>query len=138
MGISPAVCGTILPRRKLGAFLLLMVLWVLACPTIATMPAQAGDYRLNSGDVLTFDFLDDAEVPVTATVSGAGAAQFPLIGAVEVVGLTVPEALSGFVVSTAGATFSSIRKSPSKFRPFGRFSFSEKSRRPARFPSTVG
>ncbi|RVH77172.1 sugar ABC transporter substrate-binding protein [Sinorhizobium meliloti] len=93
MGISPAVCGTILPRRKLGAFLLLMVLWVLACPTIATMPAQAGDYRLNSGDVLTFDFLDDAEVPVTAAVSGAGAAQFPLIGAVEVVGLTVPEAL---------------------------------------------
>lgn len=93
MGISPAVCGTILPRWKLGAFLLLMVLWVLACPIIGTMPAQADDYRLNSGDVLTFDFLDDAEVPVTATISGAGAAQFPLIGAVDIVGLTVPEAL---------------------------------------------
>lgn len=93
MGISPAVCGTILPRWKLGAFLLLMVLWVLACPIIGTMSAQADEYRLNSGDVLTFDFLDDAEVPVTATISGAGAAQFPLIGAVEIVGLTVPEAL---------------------------------------------
>ncbi|MFC0807933.1 polysaccharide biosynthesis/export family protein [Ensifer sp. P24N7] len=94
MGISPAVYGTILPRWKLGAFLLLMVLWALALPIITSMPAQAGDYRLNSGDVLTFDFLDDADLPVTATVSGAGVAQFPLIGGVEVVGLTVPEALA--------------------------------------------
>lgn len=93
MGISPAVYRTILPRWKLGAFLL-MVLWALAFPMITSMPAQAGDYRLNSGDVLTFDFLDDAELPVTATVSGAGVAQFPLIGGVEVIGLTVPEALA--------------------------------------------
>ncbi|WP_027997824.1 polysaccharide biosynthesis/export family protein [Sinorhizobium arboris] len=93
MGISPAVYGAILPRWKLGAFLLLMVFWVLALPLIGTMPAQAGDYRLNTGDVLTFDFLDDAELPVTAAISGSGEAQFPLIGGVKVVGLTVPEAL---------------------------------------------
>ncbi|MDX0693142.1 sugar ABC transporter substrate-binding protein [Sinorhizobium medicae] len=93
MGISPAACGTILPRLINGAFLLLMVLWVLACAVIGTMPARASDYRLNTGDVLTFDFLDDTELPVTATVSGEGEAQFPLIGAVSVVGLTVPEAL---------------------------------------------
>jgi polysaccharide export outer membrane protein/exopolysaccharide production protein ExoF len=55
--------------------------------------ASASDYRLNTGDVLTFDFLDDAELPITATVSGNGEAQFPLIGGVNVVGLTITEAL---------------------------------------------
>nr|WP_245262721.1 polysaccharide biosynthesis/export family protein [Ensifer sp. BR816] len=55
--------------------------------------ASASDYRLNTGDVLTFDFLDDAELPITATVSGNGEAQFPLIGGVNIVGLTITEAL---------------------------------------------
>ncbi|WP_331377171.1 polysaccharide biosynthesis/export family protein [Sinorhizobium chiapasense] len=55
--------------------------------------ASAAEYRLSTGDELTFDFLDDAELPVKATVAGDGEAQFPLIGAVRVVGLTIAEAL---------------------------------------------
>ncbi|APG94524.1 polysaccharide biosynthesis/export family protein [Sinorhizobium americanum] len=58
-----------------------------------TPRASASDYRLNAGDVLTFDFLDDAELPITATVSGNGEAQFPLIGGVNIVGLTITEAI---------------------------------------------
>ncbi|WP_234879176.1 polysaccharide biosynthesis/export family protein [Sinorhizobium americanum] len=58
-----------------------------------TPRASASDYRLNAGDVLTFDFLDDAELPITATVSGNGEAQFPLIGGVSIVGLTITEAI---------------------------------------------
>ena len=55
--------------------------------------AIVDDYRLAGGDIITFDFLDDAEIPVPLTISNDGDAQFPLIGAVEVQGLTVPEAL---------------------------------------------
>ncbi|WEX75796.1 polysaccharide biosynthesis/export family protein [Sinorhizobium numidicum] len=59
-----------------------------------TQRGYAAEYRLATGDVLTFDFLDDAELPVTATISGDGEAQFPLIGAVSVVGLTLTQALA--------------------------------------------
>lgn len=54
----------------------------------------AAEYRLSAGDALTFDFLDDTELPVTATVARNGEASFPLIGAVTVMGLTIPEALA--------------------------------------------
>lgn len=56
--------------------------------------AAADQYRLSPGDVVTFDFLDDAEIPVTLTVSSDGEVQFPLVGGVQVKGLTVTEALA--------------------------------------------
>lgn len=52
------------------------------------------DYKLSPGDIVTFDFLDDAELPVALTVASDGDVQFPLVGNVRVAGLTVPEALS--------------------------------------------
>ncbi|MBX9459782.1 MAG: polysaccharide biosynthesis/export family protein, partial [Rhizobium sp.] len=49
---------------------------------------------LSPGDVVTFDFLDDAELPVALTVTADGNIQFPLIGDVAVSGLTVSDALT--------------------------------------------
>ncbi|MQW85449.1 polysaccharide biosynthesis/export family protein [Sinorhizobium saheli] len=91
MGISPATLRT---SSTLWAMcLLLITLFTIACSVALAPRAYAGEYRLTTGDVVTFDFLDDAELPVTATISGDGEGQFPLIGAVSVVGLTIPEAL---------------------------------------------
>lgn len=56
--------------------------------------AAADKYRLSPGDVVTFDFLDDAEIPLTLTVASDGEVQFPLVGGVRVKGLTVTEALN--------------------------------------------
>jgi len=70
--------------------------WV-ACVAAAGLVAAGGvraeAYRLQPGDVIAFDFLDDAELPVSLTIDGDGDAQFPLVGGVEISGLTVTEAL---------------------------------------------
>lgn len=55
--------------------------------------AASNDYRLSEGDVLTFDFLDDDQLPVTLTVTPDGDVQFPLIGDIHVDGLTLAEAV---------------------------------------------
>ena len=93
MGTLPPLTASSLPLRTWGAYILAIVLLAVGLLVGPAPPASASEYRLNTGDVLTFDFLDDAELPITATVSGNGEAQFPLIGGVSVVGLTITEAL---------------------------------------------
>ena len=93
MGTLPPLSATSLSLRIWGTYILAIVLLAAGLVIGPTLRASASDYRLNAGDVLTFDFLDDAELPITATVSGNGEAQFPLIGGVNVVGLTIPEAI---------------------------------------------
>lgn len=61
-----------------------------AMPTIQTAPAA---YRVSVGDVLSFDILDDAELPTSLTIGTDGAAAFPLIGAFKIEGRTIPEAV---------------------------------------------
>lgn len=93
MGTLPALTATCLSPRVWGAYVLAIVLLVVGLLVGPTSLASASDYRLNTGDVLTFDFLDDAELPVPATISGNGEAEFPLIGGGNLVGLTITEAL---------------------------------------------
>ncbi|MEY9200504.1 MULTISPECIES: polysaccharide biosynthesis/export family protein [Sinorhizobium] len=93
MGTLPPLSATSLSLRVWGTYFLAIVLLAVGLVVGPAPPASASDYRLNAGDVLTFDFLDDAELPITATVSGNGEAQFPLIGGVNVVGLTITEAI---------------------------------------------
>jgi protein involved in polysaccharide export with SLBB domain len=81
-------CDSFAKLKHLAAFAVLASL-VVAGPAVASVEG----YRLAPGDIVTFDFLDDAEIPVPLTISNDGDAQFPLIGAVRVQGLTVPEAL---------------------------------------------
>ncbi|MGF6160623.1 protein involved in polysaccharide export with SLBB domain [Ensifer sp. KUDG1] len=61
-----------------------------AMPTIQAAPAA---YRVSVGDVLSFDILDDAELPTSLTIGTDGAAAFPLIGAFKIEGRTIPEAV---------------------------------------------
>lgn len=61
-----------------------------AVPTTLAAPAA---YRISVGDVLSFDILDDAELPASLTIGTDGAAAFPLIGAFEIEGRTIPEAV---------------------------------------------
>jgi polysaccharide biosynthesis/export protein ExoF len=51
------------------------------------------EYRLDAGDILQFDFLDDEELPVQLTVSTEGYVQVPLLGPQLVGGSTTEEAL---------------------------------------------
>ncbi len=92
MELSRAATGMRVPWEAFATYLLAIVLCAILLMSGAS-GVHAGEYKLSTGDVLTFDFLDDAEIPVTATVSSDGEAQFPLIGAVSVDGLTLPEAL---------------------------------------------
>ncbi|OAP39360.1 sugar ABC transporter substrate-binding protein [Sinorhizobium americanum] len=93
MGTLPPLSATSSSLRVWGTYILAIVLLAAGLLMGPTPRASASDYRLNAGDVLTFDFLDDAELPITATVSGNGEAQFPLIGGVNIVGLTITEAI---------------------------------------------
>ena len=55
--------------------------------------AQADDYSLSVGDVISFDFVDDTLPPQELAISSDGELNVPLIGDFKVAGLTVPEAL---------------------------------------------
>lgn len=55
--------------------------------------AQADDYSLSVGDVISFDFVDDTLPPQELAISSNGELNVPLIGDFKVAGLTVPEAL---------------------------------------------
>ncbi|MBD9490060.1 polysaccharide biosynthesis/export family protein [Ensifer sp. ENS11] len=77
--------------RRISKYLLAAILCFLLSVTAGG--GLSADYRLSTGDILTFDFLDDAELPVTVTISSDGDAQFPLIGSVKIDGLTVTAAL---------------------------------------------
>ncbi|WFP93069.1 polysaccharide biosynthesis/export family protein [Ensifer adhaerens] len=61
-----------------------------AMPTTQAAPAA---YRVSVGDVLSFDILDDAELPTSLTIATDGAAAFPLIGTFKIEGRTIPEAV---------------------------------------------
>lgn len=77
--------------RRISKYLLAAILCLFLSLTAGG--GFSAEYRLATGDILTFDFLDDAEIPVTVTISSDGDAQFPLIGSVKIDGLTVTEAL---------------------------------------------
>ena len=53
--------------------------------------ADSNGYKLSPGDAVSFDLLDDADVPVTLTVTSDGDVQFPLVGSLNVAGLTIDQ-----------------------------------------------
>ena len=62
-----------------------------AAPTPSPSPSGAPEYRVGPGDVLEVNVLENAEVSRTPTVQPNGTIVLPLLGEVEVGGLTVPE-----------------------------------------------
>jgi exopolysaccharide production protein ExoF len=80
-------------RLRAPASRILAALLVLVGLAAAPGPATADDvYRINVGDQIEVDILDDREPPVQFLVGGDGDVQLPLIGGVTVAGLTVAEA----------------------------------------------
>lgn len=75
------------------AFVLMLGLVFSAATGIANA-ATISDYNLTIGDVLEFDFLDDQELPLQLTVGFGGNIQVPLLGAVNVSGATLDEAMT--------------------------------------------
>jgi polysaccharide biosynthesis/export protein ExoF len=76
-------------RRLAGLVAVLLALGA-QCPAWS---AQADDYSLSVGDVISFDFVDDTLPPQELAISSDGELNVPLIGDFKVAGLTVPEAL---------------------------------------------
>lgn len=84
-----AVTGWLSGRaRRLGAGLTIAVL-ALLCG--ATDPALAQEYSIGEGDLLKITVYDNPDLATTTRVSGEGKISFPLIGDVEVNGLTAAE-----------------------------------------------
>ena len=86
--------GTIKNRISHRIPFIILLTFVVATYLAFPFMAKAGadSYRLAGGDTISFDFLDDTELPVTLTIAADGETQFPLIGSVNVLGLTVNEA----------------------------------------------
>ena len=67
--------------------------WLL-CLLAGTAFAQTQDFVLSEGDQIEFDLLDDDQPPRVLTIAQDGQIQLPLIGAVEIAGITVTEAMA--------------------------------------------
>jgi protein involved in polysaccharide export with SLBB domain len=80
------------PTRLKRIFTILLL--ALLCISVG-WPAHAvqNNYELSIGDVITFDILDDAEIPVTLTIGDNGQAQFPVMGGVEIAGHSLSDAI---------------------------------------------
>lgn len=87
--------GTIKNRTNNPFSFVILIIFVIASSLVfpAASPANSDSYRLAGGDIISFDFLDDTELPVELPVASDGEVQFPLIGAVDVIGLTADEAI---------------------------------------------
>jgi protein involved in polysaccharide export with SLBB domain len=72
---------------------LALVLAALAAAQPVQFAAASEEYKLDAGDVLLFDFLNDVDLPAQLNVSAEGRVQVPLLGALQVSGKTIDEAL---------------------------------------------
>jgi protein involved in polysaccharide export with SLBB domain len=72
---------------------LALVLAALAAAQPVQSAAASEEYKLDAGDVLLFDFLNDVDLPAQLNVSAEGRVQIPLLGALQVSGKTIDEAL---------------------------------------------
>jgi polysaccharide export outer membrane protein len=87
--------------------LLIVVVFPLAgCATTGTQPATylvhtKGPYQLDTGDVVRVSVYGDAELTKSYKIDDGGAISFPLVGAVEVRGLTTQMAASSIAAALA-------------------------------------
>lgn len=98
---------TILPRTMLATLLAVL----LALPLAFTQSAQAQEYRIQAGDRLTVEVLEDASLNRTLVVLPGGTIDFPYAGSLRVAGKSptavsssISQALSG-VLATPPTVF---------------------------------
>jgi polysaccharide biosynthesis/export protein len=63
-----------------------------AAPVAAQQPAAAAEYRLGAGDVVRIGVYQMPDLQLEARLSEAGVISYPLLGSVQLGGLSVPEA----------------------------------------------
>ncbi|MFD0667095.1 polysaccharide export protein EpsE [Ramlibacter sp. MAHUQ-53] len=71
--------------------ILLRAIALLAC-ALPALPFAAGEYRLGPGDAIRVQVFQNPDLSVEARVSEAGAISYPLVGSVQVGGLSLGEA----------------------------------------------
>ena len=87
--------------------LLIVVVFPLAgCATTGTQPATylvhtKGPYQLDTGDVVRVSVYGDAELTKSYKIDDGGAISFPLVGAVEVRGMTTQMAAQSIAAALA-------------------------------------
>ncbi len=72
----------------------LLNLFFILCLSAGVAVGQAQDFILSEGDQVEFDLLDDDQEPRILTIAQDGQIQLPLIGAIEIAGITVTEAMA--------------------------------------------
>jgi polysaccharide export outer membrane protein len=78
-----------------------LLLWVLAAPFPVSVHAEApsaGEYLLGPGDIIHITVFNNPELTTDARVSETGSITFPLIGSVQVVGLSLSKAQDAIAV----------------------------------------
>ncbi|MCA0056629.1 polysaccharide biosynthesis/export family protein [Mesorhizobium sp. B261B1A] len=86
--------GTFLAKALGSASIAILAVAAILISQLDAWAAADDDYKVSVGDVVSFDFIDDALPAEQLTVASDGAINIPLIGSFEVGGLTVPDALS--------------------------------------------
>lgn len=82
-----------LPLIRSPSFAIILALGILGpSMSLKTAKADVSDYTLTAGDVLDFDILDDADPPRQLTIGNDGRIDVPLLGAVNVLNMTLSEA----------------------------------------------
>jgi len=76
-------------RRTLGA---LLIVAINLCATEIRADERAAEYVLGAADVVHITVFENPELTTDVRVSETGTITFPLVGAVPVVGLTLPQA----------------------------------------------
>jgi exopolysaccharide production protein ExoF len=93
---------------------------ILSAAMPATRAAGVDDVALSVGDVVSFDFLDDALPAETLTIASDGRVTLPLLGGVDISGVTVAEASAAIRKAFIGRRFfldPQFSLSVSTFRP---------------------
>ena len=78
------------PLRALCALALSWLIWLMAVPAGAA--PNGAEYRLGPGDAIRVQVFQNPDLSVEARVSEAGAISYPLVGSVQVGGLSLGEA----------------------------------------------
>ena len=101
------------------------VMWaIVVTVTFAALPVFAQpattNYTLNTGDRIAIEVFDEPELSVSALVDDSGALSYPLLGAVQVAGLTVRQLESSITEGLRGRFLINPRVSVAmvEYRPF--------------------
>jgi len=76
--------------RQISTALVIILMMIVSGPP-AVQAAEPADYRVGEGDVLRVLVYDNPDLETTTRVSGKGTILFPLVGEVEINGLTTSE-----------------------------------------------